>query len=54
MSRIQKLVGPNDEVVASQGVSGAFADRESFYAIMANAKTTGGPWAQGLVRDRSV
>ena len=39
LSRIQKLIGPNDEVVASQGVSGAFADRQSSYAIMANGKT---------------
>jgi hypothetical protein len=39
LSRVQKLIGSNDEVVASQGVSGAFADRQSAYSIMANSKT---------------
>jgi hypothetical protein len=39
LSRIEKLIGPNDEVVASQGVSGVFADRPSAYAIMTSGKT---------------
>jgi hypothetical protein len=39
LSQVQKLIGPGDEVVVSQGVSGPFADRQSTYAIMANGKT---------------
>jgi hypothetical protein len=35
---VQKMIGPNDEVVASQGVSGVFADRQSSYTLTADEK----------------
>jgi hypothetical protein len=38
LSRAEKLIGPSDEVVASQGISGVFSDRQSSYAIMENWK----------------
>lgn len=41
LQSVQKMIGPNDEVVASQGISGAFADRQSSYSLTAAYKAIG-------------